>query len=176
MSEDDEEKYKILLEHAYEDCKNQDVRKENFDTKTSYMFTFTSVLMGIIIQFIDIGKLVDISVNSLLNCFTLFKLILVGLYIADIILCIIAIFFYVGIINSRPYRKIDTKMFKEKEKIEKMTILEVMQEMTQYYADITINNSKENDKISKKYKCANILILISLCFTIFLFTAIKIIS
>lgn len=170
----DEEKYKILLENAYENCKNQDSRKENFDTKTSYMFTFTSVLIGIIIQYIDIGEIVKEIFSVSLSWITVFKLTLLYLYIADIVLCVVAIFFYVGIINSRPYNTLDTELLKNEEQIKSKSVLEIEKKMTEFYANITLDNSKRNDKISNQYKHANILVLIALCFTIALFMILKI--
>lgn len=164
----DEEKYKLILEHCQEDCRKQDERKINTDTKTSYMLVFAAFLLGILLnksvfkdsfsQYLNNG-----NVNFIGTYFT------IGLiYLAAITLCIISIFLYVMVLINRKYEKIDTELFNLQD-LEDTNYIDIEKGLIRNYYEITKINSKINSKVVRMYGYATVLLLISLFFSTIVF-------
>ena len=122
--EDNISKYEILLNHCQEDCRNQDARKINTDTKTSYMLVFAAFLLGTLLQENIIKTLFCPKLNSGVMYIIIWSECFI-IYIGAITLCIISIIFYINVLINRKYEKINTELFKI-EDAENETYLDIL--------------------------------------------------
>lgn len=160
-----EKKYELLLEHCYNDHINQDTRKTNVDTKTSYLLVIMVFIFGIVLDTNVLGKIIQANINSIGKAEIIFWLIIGLCYVANITLCLISTFFFINVLISKKYTKISTGLWNVKD-AEDATYLEVVQGLIKNYSSATKSNAEINNKVLKRYKVGIILLVISIFFTI----------
>lgn len=165
--ENDEEleKYKLILEHCLIDLKSQDERKVNVDTKTSYILVILVFLLGIILQG-DIGTIIigsNFCKNGILQIVVRVCVFLT--YLADIIICLISMFFLVNVFINKKYTKINTQLWNIKD-LESATEIDVVKGLIENYTRAIEDNSRINDNVMKSYKRGIKLLIIAIFFTI----------
>lgn len=165
MNHDELEKYKLILEHCFCDLKNQDERKVNVDTKTSYILVVLVFLLGMVLQgnfgTTIIGK--NFSENGTFQI--VLRMIIFFFYIADIVLCLISMFFFVNVFINKKYTKINSKLWNVKN-LENVSEIEVVKGLIENYTKAIEENSKVNDGVMKSYKNGIIFFIIATFFTI----------
>lgn len=167
--EEELKKYETILNHCEEICKNQDKRKNDVDTKTSYMLVVAVFLMGILLEnsvHIDLIFSNDINSLSVMEIIVRFHISLC--YIASLILCLIGIFNFILVLINKKYEKLKVEIMRPNE-INKEKYIKILKGLINNYIDITLINSKVNDKTLKQYKRGVILILITMFFTVGIF-------
>ncbi len=159
------EKYKLILEHCLIDLKGQDERKVNVDTKTSYILVILVFLLGIMLQS-DIGNTIigtDFCEKEIFQIIV--RILAFFIYLANIILCLISLFFLVNVLINKKYTKISTKLWNIKD-LENANEIEVVKGLIENYSKVIENNSQINDKVMKSYKRGIVLLIISIFFSI----------
>lgn len=159
----------MILNHCEETCKNQDKRKNDVDTKTSYMLVVAVFLMRILLEnsvYIDLIFTNDINSLSAMKIIVRFCISLC--YISSLVLCLIGIFNFILVLINKKYEKLKIEIMRPDE-INKEKYIKILKGLINNYIDITLINSKVNDKILKQYKRSVILILIIMFFTVGIF-------
>lgn len=150
FNEESAEKYKIILNQCYEECKNQDQRKNNVDTKASYMLVVLVFVVGILLQNNNLNVLnqqvlVDKTLDFILKC------ILCIVYIADLIFCLISWYYFTDVLINKKYKKISNELW-DIDKVDKATYKEVLEGLVSNYNEVNETNSSVNDEVLKSYK------------------------
>ena len=162
------EKFKLLLEHCATDAAGQDVRKNNVDTKSSYLLVLVAFLLGILLQQFNISNVIVDDFFSKNIFEIIYRITLVILYISDIGLCVISTFFYVVVLINRKYTKISSDIF-DIDSVEDVKYIDVIKGLIKNYNNISKENSEVNNKVMKKYKVGTVLLLISLVITVVIY-------
>lgn len=159
------EKYKLILDHCLVDLKGQDERKVNVDTKTSYILVVLVFLLGIILEG-NIGATIIGTEFIKKGVFEIiFRVIMFLCYLADIVFCLISIFFFVNVLINKKYTKISTKLWNIKD-LEDAREIDVVKGLISNYTNAIEDNSKVNDGVMKSYKNGIIFFIIAIFFTI----------
>lgn len=153
------DKYEIVYENAYKSFEKQENRKRDLDTKTSYLIALTTVILGCILEFIDINSLFQKSINNAKD------ICLVGIaffmYVISIILTFTVIAFYVKILINKPYANININKILE-ESFLKMNQEEIKMELAKRYVGFCNENTQINNKQATTFKRTTILLFITL--------------
>ena len=158
-------KYRLILDHCLMDLKEQNERKVNVDTKTSYVLIILVFLLGIILQG-DIAKTI-IGENFCEN--TVFQIIIRSymflFLVIDIILCLISSIFFVNVLINKKYTKINSKLW-DTSVLKDVNEIDIVKGLIENYTRAMENNTKINDKVMKAYKNGIIFLIISIFLTI----------
>lgn len=165
---EDFSKYKLILEHCYNDFERQEQRKVNVDTKTSYVLVIWVFLLEIILQLDIIGIMKANFLEEYLVTQIVIKTVVYMCYLGNISLALISMFFLIRVLINRRYDKLSSSLWNIDE-INSATELEILKGLINNYTRIINSNTKKNDKVMKCYKIGIVLLIISVFFTIVLY-------
>ena len=153
------DKYEIIYENAYKSFEKQENRKRDLDTKVSYLIAFTAVLLGCILEFIDINLIFqrDIS-NTKEICIVVIAFFM---YLISIGLTFTVIAFYVKILINKPYANININKILE-ESFFNMDEKEIKLELAKKYVSFCNENTQLNNKQAIIFKKTTVLLFITL--------------
>lgn len=176
MSDKEEiEGYRILYENAIKSSNQQDERKNVIDNKTNILLSIALVLLGIIIEFIDINKIFNYDVITCINMKEItYRVILFLLYSSCLINCLIIIIRSLLILRGKEYRVISPQNFVENETMKKSE-KELLKIFTEEYVENAKINSESNKKQMESYDSNIVLLLIELVVITILYIGLKII-
>lgn len=176
MNQDDMEKKKVLYENAKELSKAQDERKSTIDNKANILLTIVLVLIGILIEFVDIGKLFTCIPQNGLSLFQIVvRLLIAGIFVAAIVLSLDIIIRLVLILKGKTYRTIDPQKFIGKE-TQDMKLEEIFDTFAMEYAKNCEKNSNTNEKQMKQHDKCIVLFIICLFFTVVTYLGITLVE
>lgn len=153
------DKFEIVYENAYKSFEKQENRKRDLDTKTSYLIALTTVILGYILEFIDINSLFQRSISNAKDiCFVC---IAFSMYAISIILTFTVMAFYIKILINKPYANININKILEESFI-KMKQEEIELELAKRYVGYCNENTQVNNKQATAFKRTTILLFITL--------------
>ena len=152
-------KYNIILEHTYSAFCRQDDRKRDLETKTSYLLTVALILLGFIIEFVDIKHIFEIQTYDM-------KFIIITVFISIIYFATLGVIFtviimYIRILFNKIYANINVDKMVEKEFLEKDES-DICKQLSEKYADFCDENTEINDKQASNFKIATIFLYVAL--------------
>lgn len=173
MSDNIETK-KILYDNAAKGVQSQIERKKEIDSKTFNMLSVTLILLGLVIEFVNIGDIfnynIDINMPNILILVLMFLI-----YIAVIVLSILIIIRYIIILKGKPYRTINPEMYIDKGEKSKNKD-EILDDFLEELVKSEKANSAINEKQMKMYDTNGILVIIVVVMSIILNVGLNIIA
>jgi len=164
-TEEENEKYKLILEYWYNDFINQDSRKINTDTKTSYLLVVIVFILGILFQNNLLDKIIIKDFFTKGHVEIIFRILLILCYIADLVFCIISMCFFINVLINKKYKKINTELWNVDD-AENATYLEVVKGLIDNYSMATKENSQINNAVLKGYKEGIRFLMLAVFFTV----------
>lgn len=167
--------YKILYENAVKSSNQQDERKNIIDNKVNILLTMTLVLLGIIIEFVQIDNIFRNTTDIAINIQgIIYRVLLFLLYVICLINCLIIIIRSLLILRGKKYRLINPQNFIAQEA---MNISEdgLLKIFIKEYVENAKNNSEANKKQMEIYDSNIILMIIELILITILYIGLKVI-
>lgn len=165
---------KILYENAAKGVESQIERKKEIDSKTFNMLSVTLILLGLVIEFVNIGDIfnynVDINIPNILILVLMFLM-----YLAVIVLSTLIIIRYIIILKGKPYRTINPDMYIDKVERSKNKD-EILNDLLEELVKSEKTNYTINEKQMKMYDTNGILVIIVVVMSIILNVGINIIA
>lgn len=160
---------RLLYENAIKSSDAQDARKKEIDNKTNYLITIAMILLGILIEHIDISKFTDGTKNAIIRIF------ICDTYFITVVLSVIVLGLYMYIFLGKNYKNINSKILVD-EKTKLMTEEQLLNEFTDTYTKISKSNAQLNDKQMKIFNIATYILAIEIIMMLYIIITIKMIG
>ena len=159
------EKLKLVLELAGKEANVQDSRKQGIDLKIICMLSIVVVLLGMLILKFNASNLFVQNFFSRGVFEVIYRFTFLALYIANVVLCIISIFFFTNCLINKNTAKTNIELL-HTDFSDEYSYFSLVRTYIKNYNEISKKNSDLNDFLLKRYKAGSILFLISTIMTV----------